>query len=151
MHSRPTDKQLSKLPKHVQTYIRGLERERDNALEVMRKIEDDQTPTKIRSRDFECLGEQRGPTEVVRYFDADRLEIEQNGVRLTIDGLWKDDEDICLSWHPSGEGHAMGDIAMIPVSNQRVRLSNIAYNEREYERLTEQRERSERKKAQATA
>lgn len=138
MHDRPTEQQLSRLPKHVQRYIQGLERERDNALECMRKMEDDQTPTKIESRDFECLGEQRGPTEVKRYFDAKRIEITQHGVILSVDGLWNDDEDITLSWRPAGCGHACGDVGMIPLSHQRVRLSNLAYNAREYERLVKQ-------------
>ena len=136
---------MARLPKHVQKYIEGIERERERALSVMRKLEDEQTPTKVKCEDFESFGEQRGPTRVTRYFDAKRLEITQHGVTLCVDGLWNDTEDITLSWRPAGDGHPCGDIALIPLSHQRIKLSNLAYNQRELDRLVKQKGYDERK------
>jgi len=116
-----TEEQFKRLPKYAQEYIRDLERERETALKVMRKLEDDQTPTKVWESDFESLGERKGPTEVIRYFDCDRLEIESAGVRLSIGGLW-DDKEITLSWRPAGEGHPLGDVLFIPTSYQQAKF-----------------------------
>lgn len=144
MRDRPTDEQLAKLPKYVSKYIEGLERERDRALAVMRKMESEQVPTKVKCEDFESTGEQYGPSRVTRYFDAKRLEITQHGVTLCVDGLWNDDEDIILSWRPAGQGHPCGDIALIPLSHQRIKLSNLAYNPRELDSLVKQKGYHER-------
>ena len=136
--TEPTEKQLARLPKHAQTYIKELRLQRDNALECMRKLESEQTPTRIKAEDLKCLGEGTGATCVTRYFHACRLEITQRGVTLCVDGLWGDETDMALSWRPAGRGFPCGDISLIPVSHQKVKLSNLAYNEPEYERLVKQ-------------
>ena len=114
-------KQFDRLPKYAQEYVLDLERERANALDELRKLEDAATPTKVWTDDFESLGEEYGPTMVKRYFQCDRLEIESAGVHLSIGGLW-DDKEITLSWRPSGPGHPLGDVCFIPTAYQQVKL-----------------------------
>lgn len=122
--NRPTDEQLSRLPKYAQAYIKKLERERAKAVETMRKMESDQLPSKVWSRDFVSIGEGKGPSEVKRYFHCERLEIESAGVRLCVDGLWGDKE-IQLSWRPAGPGFPMGDVLFVPTSYQQARLVSL--------------------------
>jgi len=121
---RPTDEQLSKLPKYAQAYIQDLERHRDNILSNMRKMEDDQPKSKVWMEEFVYTGEAPGVNTIVRYFPCDSLVIESAGVRLSIHGLW-DDKEIQLSWRPAGPGLPLGDVLFIPTSYQQAKLTSV--------------------------
>lgn len=119
--NRPTDDQLAKLPKYAQAYIQDLERKHENVLKIMRSMEAEQPKGKVWEDTFEHTGEERGGSRVIRYFPCNHLEIESAGVRLSICGLWND-EEIQLSWRPAGQGHPLGDVLFIPTSYQQAKL-----------------------------
>jgi len=131
-----TPEQFKRLPKYAQEYINSLARKVSNGANMVNKLTDDQTPTRIWTDSFEDCGE--GQKTVKRYFNATHVTIEQNGVQLRIDNLWDPNADIRLSWGPAGSLSCLGDICFIPTSYQQAKLVNLAYNDIEYNRLLKQ-------------
>lgn len=119
-----TKEQRERLPKFAQEYIIALEREREMALRALNQYVDDQSPSPIYIDEYECTGEDKGPTKKRRYVQTRNLMIEYAGVELSIFLASKDDHQreygIQLCW--TTPNHAIGRVAMIPTGFQNVSL-----------------------------
>lgn len=111
--SEETEPDISKLPKWAQEHIRDLKRERDEAVKALNKFEDNQTPSPIYTWDMISTGESVGPTTKVRYIQSNHVEIEWQGVGLTV--LLRDDR-IDLSWRSLDR--RMSVVPFVPTSFQ---------------------------------
>jgi hypothetical protein len=107
---------INKLPKWAQTYIRNIERERETAIRVLNEHIDNQTLSPIYVDDYECTGEEQGPSIKRKYIQSNKITIEHQGVEL---GIILRDESIDIQW--SSE-RCLGDVAFIPASYQAARL-----------------------------
>lgn len=140
MNDNLTQEQFDRLPKYAQAYIRELERRAEMAARIVNKMNSEQEKSNISTSELDDIdGKQEFRT---RYFHADHLTIQQNGVRLTIEGLFAD-EDIRLSWGPAGSVAGLGTIAFVPTAHQQAKLVNIVYDEHELERLLKNREKND--------
>lgn len=136
-----TKEQFDRLPKYAQAHIRELERRTEIAARLVNRMYAEQEKSNISTSELDDIdGKQEFRT---RYFHADHLTIQQNGVRLTIEGLFADDQDIRLSWGPAGSMAGLGAIAFIPTAHQQAKLVNIVYDPHEIERLQICRERDD--------
>lgn len=117
-----TSPDTSKLPKWAQDHIETLQRQRDTAVDALRKWTDEQTPQPISVDELVCLTS-GGPTGLTRYIQGKRLKIEWKGVELEVhlktDGNMSDDA-IDLKWNALTR-HS-GHVAMVPTSFQSVSL-----------------------------
>lgn len=118
-----TEAEIQKLPKWAQEKINRLERERNTAVRCLREWTDTQTVQPFSVMEFKCIGEQRGPTQVMRYIKGQRIKATWAGIELEVtlqDGFHQHDKGIQLQW---GGTHRVGcHIAMIPESHQSVSL-----------------------------
>ena len=105
------------LPKWAQEQIRTLERERDNAVAVLNKWQDSQTPSSIWTDEALCIGEGKGPSFKKRYIQGYKAEFLHAGVHLSI--LLR---DTCIDVSWSAPNHGMDEIALVPESYQKCRL-----------------------------
>ncbi len=115
---KPTPEQIEKLPKWTQEYIKDLERQRENAIRALNEYCDNQTPAPFSVREYESTGEGFGPSRKVRYIQADRMEIQWQGVSLEI--ILRED-NIDLQWRGAS---IMEDCAFIPRSYQQAALKS---------------------------
>lgn len=119
MNERPTQPDISRLPKWAQEYITAVIRQRDVAVRALNAYCDESTPSPFRTEDLECTGEEQGPSLKVRYIQAHRVIAEHAGVELTV--LIRPDEPVIeLSWgRPGGAPCA---VALIPSAFQSAHL-----------------------------
>lgn len=108
---------ISKLPKWVQRHIKNLERQREVAVKALNDYCDDQTKSPFSIEDNVCTGEEKGPTNKVRYIQTHKISVENEGVYLEV-MIW--DRAIDLSW--SSERSWTGEVACIPYSYQQIHL-----------------------------
>lgn len=139
-----TQEQFDRLPKYAQRHIRELERRTEIAARIVDRMQEEQPRTNISTSELDNIDGKQVYRE--RFFQANHLTIQQNGVRLTIEGLWKDDQDIRLSWGPSGSMSGLGTIAFVPTAHQQAKLVNIVYDEHELKRLLTHREKNDERK-----
>lgn len=116
---------ISKLPKWARDHIEDLQRDRDIAVRALNAYVDQQTKSPIFIDEMECIGEKCGPSLKRRYVQANGINIEAHGVHLHV--LIREDH-LDLQWSSSGSRRS--DIAMIPTSNQKVRLVSHSNMER---------------------
>ena len=115
---------IEKLSKWAQEHIRTLKYERDTAVRALNNYVDGQTESPFYYDDVLSLGERRtekgigGPTFKRVYVQAHMLEVKYAGVHLSV--LLRDNEQIDLQWHDSGD--LMREVALIPESFQKARL-----------------------------
>lgn len=137
----PAPEQLARLPKYAQDHIRELQLRAVRAERDLKAWTAKQTKTKVWTLEY------TGGEHIERYFQADTIEIEHNGVHLKISGMWDDGPDLQLAWWPAGRGMPLGTISMIPTSTQQVKLTNLAHNEHDLKtllRLKQLEEKNER-------
>jgi len=117
---------IGKLPKWARDHIHKLDRERVLAVRSLNEFKDSQTVSPIYYDDAVCTGEQAGPAFKRRYLQTNKLDIEYEGVKLSI--LLSSPEDnardlgIHLSWSQAGPQRLSGMIAMVPRGYQSVCL-----------------------------
>jgi trans-aconitate methyltransferase len=109
---------ISKLPKWAQDRIKQLQRQRDSAVDELNKALSEQKPSEIYTDDLICTGENSGPSFKRRYFQANTLHIDHAEIHLSI--YTSEADRIALQWE--AKGHAVGHVAMVPASFQRVDL-----------------------------
>jgi hypothetical protein len=117
MRDRPSEKQLSKLPKIVQLYIKDLVREREVAVKKLNDTLDTQTKSPFYFDSIECTGEEQGPTQKRTYIQTYQIDLEHDGVHLNVmlrDGY------IDIKW--DGIDRSLKETAFIPHSFQCARL-----------------------------
>ena len=73
---RPSEAQIKKLPQWAQAYIKKLEYNRDDALQVLQKFNDAQTPSNIYTTEHANLNLTGGPTFVEHYIQAKRVSFK---------------------------------------------------------------------------
>lgn len=134
-----TQEQFDRLPKWAKEYISKLQYERDSAVERLDKMCDEQTPSNIWVANVDySAGEYK---ERKQYIDGHRIEAEFNGVHLSVNLT---ERGLELGWGPAGRGSPIGDMCFIPTSYQQARITNLAYEPDEFQRLSERRERLEK-------
>lgn len=69
----PSDAQIKKLPQWAQAYIKKLESNRNDALEMVRKFQDTQTKTNIYTEETPQLNLTGGPSFVPNFIQAKRI------------------------------------------------------------------------------
>lgn len=115
---------LEKLPKWAQEEFKSLERERDDAINSLKKWTDEQTTSPISVSELVCDGEQRGPGHYTRYIQSNHIEINFQDVYLRI--LLRDGDrgrgGIELQW--SGREAMLEEMALIPTGFQSATLVN---------------------------
>lgn len=104
---------IEKLPKWARKHIESLERDRDDATDLMRKMTDDQTPSPFYIEEFRggAAGVQR------RYFQAHQIAVEHLGIVMHV--ILREN---CIDISYGLESCAIGDVAMVPQSRQAVAL-----------------------------
>ena len=135
---KPTQEQIAKLPKWAQAHIADLERGQDDAIDRLERFQDTDTPTHISYTEFVARG-----TDRKKYVQADRLDIDFLGVHLAINLVDDVGRGLEMAWRPSGWGHPMANLCFIPTGYQQARITNIAYDPREFSRLVDLKEREE--------
>lgn len=110
---------IKKLPKWAIKHIDSLDRQRLVALRRLDEWKDGQTQSGIFVEEYDCTGENKGHTTRVRYIQAHRVCFEAGRVRLDVSII---DDQIEMSWRMDDEW--MGDVAMIPVSFNKVVLKS---------------------------
>jgi hypothetical protein len=83
--------EITKLPKWAQEYIRVIEREREEAVRVLNKFKDAQTPTNFWTDRIACTGEQSGPSDKRQYIQTNQVTIQIG--KAEIDILYRKDEN----------------------------------------------------------
>jgi hypothetical protein len=135
---KPTQEQLDRLPKWAKEHFAKLQYERDSAVEQLNSLHDEQTPTDIWVAHIEySTGEFK---ERKQYIGGTRIEAECKGVHLNVNLT---ERGLELGWGPAGSGSPIGDMCFIPTSYQQARITNLAYDTDEFQRLSERRERIE--------
>ena len=124
--STPTPEQIKKLPQWAQSYITGLQRQRDNASETLTRFHDGQTEQPIRVPEHVCDQDKGGPRFLERYVEGRHIEIKWMGVLLRII-LRKEgnlsDSCIDLSWeNEDGTRPEERGVAMVPHAFNSARL-----------------------------
>lgn len=120
MADKPAPEMIAKLPKWAQGYISDIEREREVALRVMNRYLDDQTVSPFYVFDLECTGEEKGPTKKIRYIQSwGRMCIKAYGVEVDI---YLRDKDKRIDLQYGGENRAMGMVALVPESYQKISI-----------------------------
>ena len=138
----PTPKQIAKLPKWAQSHIEQLDRQRRSAIDALDKFQDSDEPTGVSYEQFKQLG--RGSEFLTRHLDTHQVQFVHNGASLVVT-LHDDERGIQLSWGPEG-GHGLGDMCFTPTAYQQARITNLAYQPREYESLMERKKQADEKK-----
>jgi hypothetical protein len=114
----PTPDQLAKLPKWAQEHIVNLERRTKTAEDALNDYKDNQTPSEFYTEDMLCVGE-GSPEYVKRYVQGYKMNVEHDGVRLTI-LLRQDEKGIDLQWYSTDR--LMREVAMVPLSFNKVKI-----------------------------
>jgi hypothetical protein len=70
---KPIKAQLDKLPAWAREYVKALELQRDEAIKVLNRFVETQTPTDIFLRDIPVTGEETGPVEKRCYLQTKRV------------------------------------------------------------------------------
>jgi len=140
----PTPEQIERLPKWAQAHIKRLERQRRGAITALKKFQDSDEPTRVL---YEQALQLDGEFQFfVRHIDTYQVRFVCNGVSLAV--MLPDDEEgrgVELSWGPEG-GHGLGDMCFTPTAYQQARITNLAYQPREYESLMRRKKQTEEKK-----
>lgn len=108
---------ITKLPKWAQDKIAMLERERETAIDTLNRWQDGQAKSPIANPNYECTGENIGPTMKTQYIQSHRLEITWQGIKLQV--LLRD-KAIDLQY--SGAGAMQSDVCLVPRSYQQIWL-----------------------------
>ena len=139
----PTPKQIERLPKWAQTHIKDLDRQRRVAIDTLKQFQDSNEPTMVSYEKMRYLdGEMQFLT---RYIDAQRVEFVAAGVSLVVTlPIDECDLGIKLAWGPEGR-ISLGDLCFTPTSYQQARITNMAYQPREYESLMRRKKQAEKK------
>ena len=114
----PSQEQIDKLPKWATEHIKDLTRRTLTAEKKFTEYTDSQTPSDIYHGDHICIGDS-SPQSHRRYVQSDKISIEYHNVLLNI-YLRPEEKFIDLQWSMSD--HLTGDVAMIPVSFNKVKL-----------------------------
>lgn len=110
MKQEVTGAMLGKLPKWAQDHIKTLERERDVAVRSLNEYVDGQTESAIYYDDLISTGEERGPSNKRVYIQTHSIEVEHNGVHLSL--LLRDNIELrCEDLN-----RAMNFVAFVPTS-----------------------------------
>jgi hypothetical protein len=109
------DERIAKLPKWVKEHITTLERRAKKAELTLKEYSDDQTPSKVW-----YWGDLL--SDSIHFVQSERITIGHADVVLDVN-MYEEDQ-IQLSWRPSGRGYSQGDICFIPSSYQQARLVN---------------------------
>lgn len=110
MKQEVTGAMLVKLPKWAQDHIKTLERERDVAVRSLNEYVDGQTESSIYYDDLISTGEERGPSNKRVYIQTHSIEVEHNGVHLSL--LLRDNIELrCEDLN-----RAMNFVAFVPTS-----------------------------------
>ena len=72
-------------------------------------------------------------------------EIAEDAFRKIARYYDDNEHGIKLSWGPEG-GHRLGDMCFTPTAYQQARITNLAYQPREYESLMRRKKQTEEKK-----
>ena len=115
---RIQDNRIKKLPVWAQDIIKDLDRERKVAIQALNEYCDSQTPAPFYIDEWESTGETKGPTTKTRYIQTRKIEVDHEGVHLSV-GI-SNDNDLVLQW--SDQNRGMGEVAFIPESYQRARI-----------------------------
>ena len=138
----PTPEQIECLPKWAQPHIRQLDKQRRDAITALKRFQDSDEPTRVSYEQHRHLD---GKFRVfTRHIDTHQMQFICNGVSLVV--TLPDDEvgrGIQLSWGPEG-GHGLGDMCFTPTAYQQARITNMAYQPREYESLVKRKKRAEK-------
>jgi hypothetical protein len=147
--SQPTIEQIERLPKWAQSHIRQLDRQRQDATTALKRFQDSDKPTRVSYEQGRYLD---GEFQFfVRHLDTHQMQFICNGVSLVV-RLPDDDEagrGIELSWGPEGS-RGMGDLCFTPTAYQQARITNLAYQPREYESLMQRKKQADEKKKKKT-
>ena len=124
--SVPTPEQIKKLPQWAQSYITGLQRQREEAVSTLSRFHDDQEIQPIRVPEHVCDQEKGGPRFLQRYVKGRSIEIDWMGISLRIT-LKKEDSmnDNCidLSWdNKSPYTREERGVAVVPHAWNAIRL-----------------------------
>ena len=139
----PTPKQIERLPKWAQAHIKDLDLQRRVAIDTLKQFQDSNEPTMV---SYEKLRHLDGEAQfLTRYIDAHRVEFVAAGVSLVVTlPVDECERGIKLAWGPEGS-HGLGDLCFTPTSYQQARITNMAYQPREYESLMRRKKRVEEK------
>ena len=113
---------IDRLPKWAQTYIQGLERQRDCAVRAYEEMRDTQTPSAIYAEEMDSVTASGGPVNRKTYLQSHAVSIQAHGILLRVATEYGNThgESITLSW--SKADNFSGDIAFIPLSYQHAKL-----------------------------
>jgi len=121
-----TPEQFSKLPKFVQEEITKLKRERQSAVDALKRFCDAETPSSIWTEDHVCDGVSRGPTTRVHYIQSRWLHINHADISMQIllrgDGGQNGHPVIDIQYGPADR--TSGDIVCQPRSYQQFYFFN---------------------------
>lgn len=115
-----TPEQRQRLPRYAREHLDRVERERDEAVEKARRMNDTQTPSKIWVEDYGAALEQR--REYIQT-PNESIVVAHAGVCLRV--CAHNDRGIELSWAEGDTPYGTGEVAMIPTSHQQARLTNV--------------------------
>lgn len=124
--NEPTPEQLAKLPKWARDHISRLEYYRRQAVQALRKFQDEQKPSAFSTVDYLSLGEEPGHENVRRFIQTDSVQVEHRGVCLDVcirDG-GQNGPGIHLQWSAAPRC-SMREVAFIPRVHQTAVLKSV--------------------------
>jgi hypothetical protein len=118
MTTKPDQEKIEKLPKWAQDYIQQIEGGRLASVRALNEYCDSQTESPYYVDEYECTGEQQGPSFKRRYIQTRKMEVSHGDVVLRI--YLRDEDAIELQW--DNKTGSMEEIAMIPHGFHKVAL-----------------------------
>lgn len=114
----PTQEQIAKLPKWAQEHIENLDRRVVVSERALKEFTDTQTESAFFYDDYLCIGEGT-PKFVRKYIQTYKISVVRDGIQVDV-LLRQDDPGIEIGW--GGTNHAMKEVAMVPISFQKVKI-----------------------------
>ncbi len=109
---------ISSLPKWAQERFSTIQRERDISVRELSQWNDSQTKSNFFITEYVTNGEKDGFKK--RYIQTNKISIQYEGIYFE---AMATDGEISISWSGGEEAHSGGEVAFIPVSYQRAKLT----------------------------